>query len=109
VRKGAVAMMVALVVVATSCGSSSPPPSPKRQFLDEVAASGAQERHKLTDAELLTLGNAVCSALQVGTPLQAIGQRFQFTFGNSQAAEDVAIIGVAAVRHLCPQYSSELQ
>jgi hypothetical protein len=95
----------------------APPPatdtylSPEDTFLTDLHDMGNSYIDTTSDADLLDIGNTVCSALDEGNTIEDLVTYLYTsgTFDTTEQAEAGGMIIAAAVVDLCPEYTSQVQ
>ena len=85
--------------------------SPEDTFLTDLHDMGNIYIDSTSDADLLEIGNTVCSALDEGNTIEDLITYLSTsgTFDNTDQAEAGGMIIAAAVVDLCPEYTSQVQ
>jgi hypothetical protein len=96
---------------AAAPSSTYRPPAPRittdrEAFLDEMRDEGITDTYAVTESDMTTLGNAMCTALGAGTTPVAIRQ---MGVDNGMPRSTADTILDAAIIHLCPQHDDKLE
>ena len=108
-RSGALVVVVAGLLLLSAC---SAPQSPEDAFLERVREDTNAD--EISDEQLLTLGNAMCSLAQdldgdeLESALDAITSQVAEKSG-AQVGADGAVLSVHALAHLCPEQGEKLR
>lgn len=99
-----------MVLVAASCGASAPLSSEARQsFLNSVYSQVPGIGSYRTGAQLVTMGQAVCSDLEAGAGVQQVADRVKLIEGTvTLPTGDLGAVISAAVGSICPQFRQDL-
>jgi hypothetical protein len=85
--------------------------SSEDKYLADLHDMGNIYIDSTSDADLLEIGNTVCSALDEGNTIEDLITYLSAsdTFDNTDQAEAGGMIIAAAVVDLCPEYTSQVQ
>lgn len=109
VRNAAVLILTLAALTALSgCSSPSPEPSPER-FL-ELVRSDTDVVDDVTDEELLSIGEEMCSIAEGlhGDELEDALDQVVASIDDPEAAANAAVLSVHALAHLCPEQGQKI-
>jgi hypothetical protein len=102
-RLAAIVMLGALI---SACGAASQSnPRLDSAFLDAVHNQAPDIGGYRSNAQLLSMGQAICADLGSGASVQEVGDRVPLVEGNvALSPEDLGEVITAAINELCPKY-----
>jgi hypothetical protein len=105
-RGSVVAAVLVLAFLGPSCGASGNLSGTVRQdFLNTVYSQAPDINSYRTGAQLVSLGQAVCTDLEAGAGVQQVADRVPLVEGNvTLPTGDLGIVIAAAVGSICPQF-----
>lgn len=109
-RRLLVAVVLVLGVACAGCGGGAGISSGTRQsFLNTIYSQAPDIGTYRTGAQLVSMGQAVCSDLEAGANIQEVADRVPLAEGKvALPSADLGVVMSAAVSTICPQYSDLL-
>jgi Protein of unknown function (DUF732) len=101
---------LAVLLALAGCGGAGGLSGPVRQrFLNAVYSQAPGVGGYRTGAQLVAMGQAVCTDFESGAGVQQVADRVPLFEGSvALPAPDLGVVMSAAVTHICPQYRSLL-
>ncbi|MCL6091549.1 MAG: DUF732 domain-containing protein [Actinobacteria bacterium] len=98
-----------LALLAAGCGETgaiaAQSVAAKEKFLDSVYGQAPDISNYRTGAQLVNMGQAVCTDLASGASVEEVADRLPLVEGtNPLPATDLGVVIFSAVKVLCPKY-----
>jgi hypothetical protein len=108
-RAGVWAAFSVLGLLAAGCGgnaaNAAASAEAKQKFLDSVYGQAPDVSSYRTGAQLVSMGQAVCTDLSSGASVQEVADRMPLVEGaNPLPATDLGVVIFSAVKVFCPTY-----